>query len=252
MGKHNVTKVFRYWSHLNHREVRALVYMANESRDDESPPRYWGGWEQLAASLGANVVGDPESARRTAVRALGALSAAGAIVSSGQARSGVRAEYALTLDEEVLWVPSGSGRNISWSPAVRDGGIVRPDGAPETATVTQPETATVTQPETARVLKVRQLGVPLVKRSLNTELEMENHSFQVGNLRATAKRQSANNSQRLTQQQELERQTRQLLDKYPEQMIGKPDERKARMARKVRRGVRGRQAPKDGAGVAPG
>ncbi|WP_121866531.1 hypothetical protein [Glutamicibacter nicotianae] len=208
MGASNVAKAFTYWLNLDHREMRALVFMANISLDSGAPPVYFGGWEALAAALGADPEGKRDSARRTAVRVLGSLAKAGAIVSSGQARTGVRAEYALALDPSFTFLPVGKGRGITWQQIPRsleaesdkasrsevfatgfaDGlpkglpkGYAIDPAHPETATGTQgetargthPETATGTQGETARVPNLRQLGVPQGTTSGTTEEYLE-------------------------------------------------------------------------------
>ncbi|MGP9031510.1 hypothetical protein ACT17S_00345 [Glutamicibacter mysorens] len=176
MGASNVAKAFTYWLNLDHREMRALVFMANISLDSGAPPVYFGGWEALAAALGADPEGKRDSARRTAVRVLGSLAKAGAIVSSGQARTGVRAEYALALDPSFTFLPVGKGREITWRQIPRsleaesdkasrsdvfatgfaDGlpnglpkGYAIDPAHPETAKGTQGETARGTHPETA-------------------------------------------------------------------------------------------------------
>ncbi|ALQ31221.1 hypothetical protein AA310_05810 [Arthrobacter sp. YC-RL1] len=182
MGASNVAMVFAHWAHLDHREARALTYMANVSLDADFPPVYFGGWEALAAALGADIDSKRESSRRTAVRVLGALAKAGAIVSSGKARTGVRAEYALALDPKFSFVPSGTGRNIEWQQVPR---TLEPETATgtqgetargihhETATGTQGETATGTQGETATVPNLRQLEVPLGTTPGTTEEYLE-------------------------------------------------------------------------------
>ncbi|NMR29934.1 hypothetical protein [Crystallibacter degradans] len=144
MGASNVAKVFEHWNHLDHRNARGLAYMANVSMDGDTPPVYWGGWESLAKAVGQTTEDKPETARRTAVRVLSALCKAGALVSSGQARPGVRAEYAVTLDPDHTFKPAGKGKEISWSKVER---------APrrETPTVPPPETVSVPPPETPTV-----------------------------------------------------------------------------------------------------
>ncbi|MFJ5860846.1 hypothetical protein ACIQCM_05460 [Pseudarthrobacter sp. NPDC092439] len=114
MGASNVAKVFAYWCHLDHREARGLAFMANTSMDQHEPPVYFGGWEALAAALGGDPTRNPSNAKRTAMRVLSGLRTAGAIVSSGEARFNVRAEYAITLDPNETYEPTGKGREISW------------------------------------------------------------------------------------------------------------------------------------------
>lgn len=204
MGASNVAMAFAHWTHLDHREMRALIFMANISLDADTPPVYFGGWEALANALGADLEGKRESARRTAVRVLGALTKSGAIVSSGQARTGVRAEYALALDPSVTYKPTGKGRNVTWqqvrvSPQPETAKATQSKGftpgyaegyaegygidltQPETATGMQgetakgihPETAKATQGETATVPNLRQLRVSLGTTSGTTEEYLE-------------------------------------------------------------------------------
>lgn len=153
MGATNVTKVFTYWTHLEHRDARGLAYMANVSIDQHTPPIYFGGWEAVARALGHDAADKPENARRAAVRVIAALSKAGALVSSGQARPGVRAEYALALDPKVTFVPKGQGRNVTWEEVPRT-------TEPETAIVPRRETASVPPPETQNVAPPETVTVP--------------------------------------------------------------------------------------------
>lgn len=114
MGAQNVAKVFAHWRHLSHREARALLFMANTALDADKPPVYFGGWEAVAAALGLDCEGKRHNSKEQFRRTIAGLVASGAVVSSGQAKLGVRAEYALTLDPESTVQPVGVGRNISW------------------------------------------------------------------------------------------------------------------------------------------
>ncbi|MFS0717578.1 hypothetical protein ABC337_11495 [Arthrobacter sp. 1P04PC] len=123
MGAQNVAKVFAHWRHLGHREARALAFMANTALDADNPPVYFGGWTAVAEALGYDAEGKRANAKEQFRRALSSLVAAGAVVSSGQARLGVRAEYALTLDPQLTYLPSGSGRagrGIAWTATARE------------------------------------------------------------------------------------------------------------------------------------
>lgn len=114
MGARNVSAAFSTWRpHLTNRDMLALVYMANTARDADTPPVYYGGWENLAHALGQDA-DDP--GKRTALRALATLAKAGAITSSGNAHKGVRAEYALNLGT-TTWQPTGKGRDVTWEPS---------------------------------------------------------------------------------------------------------------------------------------
>ncbi|MFJ6453780.1 hypothetical protein [Paenarthrobacter sp. NPDC091669] len=125
MGASNVAKVFTNWRHLSHREARALTYMALISLDADNPPVFFGGWEAVAAALGLDCQGKRASAERATMQVFAALREAGAIVSSGQARMKVRAEYAISLDPAFTFLPAdsgigGGGRGVSWSQIPRD------------------------------------------------------------------------------------------------------------------------------------
>lgn len=115
MGAQNVTKVFAHWRHLSHREARALAFMANMSLDADKPPVYFGGWEAVASALGLDCEGKRDNAKEQFRRTVSALVASGAVVSSGQARLRIRAEYALALDPEATFQPAGNGRDIEWT-----------------------------------------------------------------------------------------------------------------------------------------
>lgn len=119
MGASNVTKVSTHWRHLSHREARALAFMANMALDAGKPPVFFGGWEAVASALGLDCEGRRASAERASMQVFAALRDAGAIVSSGQARIRVRAEYAISLDPDFTFQPKGTGRNISWTQVPR-------------------------------------------------------------------------------------------------------------------------------------
>lgn len=118
VGASNAVKVFA-WPDLTHRQKVALLFMAVISLDADMPPRYWGGWEMLARAIGIDVGdgSDPRvmaNAAEQVRRVIASLVTAGAVVSSSQARTNVRAEYALALDPEFTYRPVGSGRQITW------------------------------------------------------------------------------------------------------------------------------------------
>ncbi|WP_248760236.1 hypothetical protein [Pseudarthrobacter sp. SSS035] len=121
MGATNVAKVFANWRHLSHREARALLFMANMALDADKPPVYFGGWQAVASALGLDCEGRRKSAEEVYRKTLASLGTAGAVVSSGQAKLGVRAEYALALDPAMTFEPAGTGRNIKWIPLPRTG-----------------------------------------------------------------------------------------------------------------------------------
>lgn len=129
MGASNVIAAYTYWrGRLSHRDLHALVFMAVTALDSDRPPVYYGGWEAVARALGLDLEGNPASAKRTTVKALTALTEAGAITSSGTARAGIRAEYALNLAPGTTYVPSGRGRNVTWTarPATARGTAMDP------------------------------------------------------------------------------------------------------------------------------
>lgn len=141
MGASNVVAAYTYWrGRLSHRDLHALVFMAVTALDSDRPPVYYGGWEAVAQALGLDLEGNRASAKRTTVKALTALTEVGAITSSGMARAGVRAEYALNLTPGTTYVPSGRGRNVSWTPRTTTRGTVM-DPQVGTAVDTQRGTA---------------------------------------------------------------------------------------------------------------
>lgn len=128
MGVRNASAVYVWWPHLTHRDHRLLVRMALSALDDGQPPVYFGGWQFLAESLGLDVKGNPNNAKEAVRRALSRLVKAGAVVSSGHARTGRRAEYALTLHPELTARATGTaadrnGRTVTvWQVVTRDDG----------------------------------------------------------------------------------------------------------------------------------
>ncbi len=118
MGATNVSKAFLHWRpHLTHREMCALLYMANTSLDADTPPVYFGGWEAVAGALALG--GKPATVKRTTLQVLAELAQAGAITSSGSAHSGVRAEYALNLEPGHRYQPVTRGRGVKWEAVKR-------------------------------------------------------------------------------------------------------------------------------------
>lgn len=210
MGHHNVKKVFAFWVHLEHRETRALTYMANESRDGDTPPIYFGGWEALAHALGANVQGNPESARKTAMRALGMLGKAGAIVSSGQARSGVRANYAIALDPAYTFLPTGKGRDVKWKQIPREGGTAT-GTLRGTASDPLSGTATGMQGGTATGQVGGQLQTPLLNNQSKPNKEMDREHHLGDQLTWEESTTPDDDESNLSEEQERNRQTAALL-----------------------------------------
>lgn len=110
MGATNVAQVYVHWTHLGHRERSLLAYLALVSLDAGRPPVYFGGWADAARAIGLDPEGNPGSARKNARQAFQRLAQAGALVSSGKAHAGRRAEYALTLDPARSVVATGTAR----------------------------------------------------------------------------------------------------------------------------------------------
>lgn len=59
MGATNVALVFTRWAHLPDKAFRALGYMALVALDQDTEPRYWGGWEGLAEAIGRTPPAEP-------------------------------------------------------------------------------------------------------------------------------------------------------------------------------------------------
>lgn len=112
MGAGNVVQAFGSWPHLPDRAMRVLIRMAVTAMDDGVPPRYFGGWELLAHSLGCvwtaptplmsdderqEAERSTEAARRAVGRAVRALIQAGAVERLNVPQAGRRADYALIL-----------------------------------------------------------------------------------------------------------------------------------------------------------
>lgn len=98
MGARNVSAVFTFWSHLDAGPFRVLAYMALVTKDDDDPPRYWGGWEALARALGRDLTSGTKAAhQRSVVRAVAALRDARALETARSSGPSTRAEYTLCL-----------------------------------------------------------------------------------------------------------------------------------------------------------
>ncbi|NUL43861.1 hypothetical protein F7P69_01415 [Cellulosimicrobium funkei] len=140
MGARNVAKVFAFWKHLDHRQVRGLTFMANMSLDDDEPPVYFGGWESLSVALGKDPDASPDSARKAATRVISELRKAGAVEASPAVNQS-RARYALTLDPQETFKAVGKGRGVKWERVPRGTVTVPPQGdthCPTDGTVTVP------------------------------------------------------------------------------------------------------------------
>jgi hypothetical protein len=110
MGAGNVALVFARWGQLNHAPFRALTYMAHRSLDNDNPPRFWGGREEIAFALGRVV---PEGLDDSSIRqrkaaleavkdVMKALKAAGAVTQVQASKPGQRAVYVLNLRSRMV------------------------------------------------------------------------------------------------------------------------------------------------------
>ena len=128
MGKSSIARAYEDWAHLDHQPFRVLVYLALRSLDEEAPPIYYAGWEEIARA--ANLPWDPEEpyvdhldeAERKAVldrrrrarkkyknrvgELLKTLEEAGTVIRSGDAKLGTAQVVALTLDPSVTYTAS--------------------------------------------------------------------------------------------------------------------------------------------------
>lgn len=209
MGATNTVKVFVNWpnSGLTQREMLALVYMANISLDKDFPPVFFGNLQDLATAIGLNRGNaSPESVRASVMKVLSGLRKAGAIVSSGQARTGVRANYALALDLETTFEPFGKGRDIHWKPVKRSlPWVAKTATQPVAKTATQGVSNLATQPVAKLATPRNTQGLPMNNwdednRLFNASSEPKNSNFDLND-----------DSQNLTEQQERNRQSAALL-----------------------------------------
>ncbi|WP_377681050.1 hypothetical protein [Micrococcus luteus] len=112
MGHRNVEMVHAYWTHLDPKPLLALIYMAAAAHNDDTPPVYFGGWEDLARAIGVNpyVTGGKRTQAQEKVRtAVRKLKDAGVVVQGMEAKLGQRADYALALDPGTGYVRTGEG-----------------------------------------------------------------------------------------------------------------------------------------------
>lgn len=138
MGYGNVKAVYGVWGDLPDGAFRLLAYMALIAKDEDDPPRFYGGRETLAYALGWAVedkrTTDPveiakrEQAFKSVHRTLGILKKAGAITTLVAAAPGRTAEYGLNLT--VLRSPKNWSR--SRQRLRKNGDHSGPSGTPET------------------------------------------------------------------------------------------------------------------------
>jgi hypothetical protein len=146
MGIGNVKATFARWYALPDLPFRLLIYMAARSMDDDDPPLYFAGWEELALAGGrivpgkSDVDGEAAKARRSAEVAVSSatktLIKRGAVKVISRGAPGRNATYALMLDSATLqadpsvntagpsfsvegddrWSTAGSADNTAGSP----------------------------------------------------------------------------------------------------------------------------------------
>ncbi|WP_271395912.1 hypothetical protein [Neomicrococcus lactis] len=120
LGSKLTDEVFDTWPGIKGRDKTALVYMASKSIDGARPPRFFGDWKDLAWAIGYDAWNkNPDTARAAVKQVLKSLRDAGVIVTSGNAGLGVKAEYALSLEPGVTYVPVTNGRHVEWNPVER-------------------------------------------------------------------------------------------------------------------------------------
>jgi hypothetical protein len=117
MGHTLMDRVARDWGDLPGNAYKCLMVMASCALDDADQPVYFGGWERLALQgMGKRdwPADDDDSPAATARRksyfevvriALADLRRAGAIESRRRGRPGVRAEFTLTLQRNLVSAP---------------------------------------------------------------------------------------------------------------------------------------------------
>lgn len=104
--------VFARWADLPHGPFRVLVYMALRSMDNDKPPTFWGGREDLALAIGRIVPDEDTSNHEVTAARNAAFKAArdattllakwGAISEMKGAAPGRRRTFMLNLDERTV------------------------------------------------------------------------------------------------------------------------------------------------------
>ena len=93
------------WAHLHPRAARLFAYMALTAKDQDNPPRYYGGHEALVECLYGKVSDDPRHKQwrsREVYKVLDVLKTAGCIQSLKDGHRGTRAEYILLVDPNLM------------------------------------------------------------------------------------------------------------------------------------------------------
>lgn len=128
MGAGNVKLVYARWAGLPDLPFRVLAYMALVSKDEDSKPCFWGGWEALALAAGRTVpdrCDDPEATkvRRAALKAVNAatktLVERGAIRVKVAAAPGRNATYELNFADRTVHGERAPSQDIDRSNGAR-------------------------------------------------------------------------------------------------------------------------------------
>lgn len=125
--------VFVWWAHLPDQPFRLLTYMALTSKDDDSPPRFWGGREALAIGIGRKPP-HTETDFRAVGRAMGKLARAGAVELEQHSSPGRRANYLIHLEpaSQVTNHPVNTGHLVTGTQDTNRPVRVSPsDGTPD-------------------------------------------------------------------------------------------------------------------------
>lgn len=128
MGAGNVKLVYARWAGLPDLPFRVLAYMALVSKDEDSKPCFWGGWEALALAAGRTVPDrsdDPEDtkARRAALKAVNAATKTlidrGAVRVKVVAAPGRNATYELNFADRTVHGERAPSQDIDQSNGAR-------------------------------------------------------------------------------------------------------------------------------------
>jgi hypothetical protein len=93
------------WAHLHPRAARLFAFMALTAKDQDKPPRYYGGHDALVECLYGKKSSDPRHKQwqsREVYRVLDVLKTAGCIQSLKDGHRGTRAEYILLVDPNLM------------------------------------------------------------------------------------------------------------------------------------------------------
>jgi hypothetical protein len=134
VGATNVKAVYAWWSHLADQPFRLLAYMALTAKDDDSPPRFWGGRESLAIGIGRTPP-HTETDFRAVGRAMGKLRSAGAVELEQHSSPGRRANYVIRLQPGTQDTerPLNTGQLVTGTPDTnRSEQVSLTDGTPDT------------------------------------------------------------------------------------------------------------------------